>query len=143
MKRNGFHEKYGDKRVKILKFWINELSYIQNTNRDEKRDLYWVDACPNFNDTMKIRCVKRRSTGGEWLCDFTISIFPSLLITLLGLWYLTPLSTIFQLDRDGQFYWWRKPEYPEKTTDLPQVSDKLLSHTVLLSTTCHAWNSNT
>jgi cytochrome b561 len=22
-------------------------------------------------------------------------------------------------------YWWRKPEYPEKTTDLPQVTDKL------------------
>jgi hypothetical protein len=20
--------------------------------------------------------------------------------------------------------WWRKPEYPEKTTDLPQVTDK-------------------
>ena len=23
------------------------------------------------------------------------------------------------------FYWWRKPEYPEKTTDLSQVTDKL------------------
>ena len=35
------------------------------------------------------------------------------------------LNDTFNNNRVGQFYWWRKLEYPVKITDLPQVTDKL------------------
>ena len=50
-----------------------------------------------------------------------IELYDHVVYLRLGLWCLT----IFQLYRGSQFYLWGEPEYPERTTDLPKVTDKL------------------
>ena len=44
-----------------------------------------------------------------------------------------------QLYRGGQFYWWRKSEYPEKTTDLSQVTDNLITYCCIEYTLARTW----
>ena len=65
-------------------------------------------------------------------CFSVIAVFFREIIILhrvkgLGLWtiVLSATLTMFQLYCGGQFYWWRKPQYMEKTIDLSQIIDKL------------------
>jgi hypothetical protein len=62
------HEKWGNKGVKILKFWRTELSYKQNKNRCERVRLLVIDTCPSLNKIIEIWCIK--CTRSEKLYDF-------------------------------------------------------------------------
>ena len=55
--------------------------------------------------------------------------------------YLMPLSTIFQLYCVGHFYW-RKLEYPVKTTNLSKVRQSLSHNVVSITPHGHEWDSN-
>ena len=67
------------------------------------------------------------------------NLFKNKLNELVGLHY--GVQKYFSYIVTVGFYWCRKPEYLEKTTDLPQVTEKL-SHNVVSRTPRHEWDSN-
>jgi hypothetical protein len=66
--RGSLYETFGNKCVKILKFWRTELSYAQNKNRGRKKRLLRMDTCPSLTDIIEIMC----NTSTIWSVKFQI-----------------------------------------------------------------------
>ena len=93
----------------------------------------WLISKTMCSSKVQIICIGLRgkyftncsSLKPHFVKDYSKNIQDKFVFQWLGLCCLTPLSTICRLYRGGQCYWLRKPEYPEKTTDLPQITNKL------------------
>jgi hypothetical protein len=53
-----------------------------------------------------------------------------------------PLSTVFQLYRGRQIYWWRKPKYPQKIMSVRYAAAKVIQLRVLVMYVRRATQSN-
>jgi hypothetical protein len=80
---------------------------------------HFIDHCYNY----VFACQNKKSKIYQEFANFC-------LISLFICFIFLVINKMLKLYRGGQFCWWRKPECPEKTTDLPQVTDKCY-HTML------------
>ena len=122
----------------LIRFWLIMLtvfsSIIQTISLINSRVPHFLPLLSTESIIMWKSCFQQ--TGLVWRhlghLGTKCQLREALWYIVLGLrsWCLTPFSKIYHLYRGGQFYWWKKSEYQEKTTNLQQVTYNL--HYIML-----------
>ena len=123
IKQSKSHNSYKFCRIKI----VPKKAQVRVMTNNPTKHVYILSY--GFRTVVFTKC-DRRSRGGQYtkyqnldmvyqICQVQMTQIDWFLLCLM------PLSAIFQLYHGDQFQWWKKPEYPERTTYHGQATGKL------------------
>ena len=98
-------------------YWLPTVYYIRQN---------WTFYGISLPALEKIFSTSRPSNDpSQWWINLICIILNFLIVRVRVMVFSTTFNTFFFIYIVWSICWWRKPDYPEKTTDLSQVTDKL------------------
>jgi hypothetical protein len=127
---------------KLIRSWWSVLLVAETVYPDKTTDLsivtdkfyhiilYRVHLPWGLFELTPLLVINTDWTGNQYIEQLFICVVNVSGLSLFNDWLiyflcLAPISAIFELYHGDQLSWWKKPEYPERTTDNGQATGKL------------------